>query len=318
MTALSAAERPLNSREEVPLKPAGGDMHSNRAVPQTNVGLAELLGGCVAFNGVWPTNLNLYPTFWQARLRQGRGIGVGLLYRPWLKVRDLGSRGTSHVVLGIKSGRRHHLLSDYELLYFYLVERRKRTCQILEQWPILDLENTMRLSSELSVRHPYARGVPEPVTVDFLVTEHSENGSSVRAVAVKSPDDSLKPNVLRQLAVQERWCATHGLFWALADMSGVRDVRTTLESLKFLRWWFRFGASQPSEAESERFIETFLAGYRRDETLGDAIMRTGKAVNVRREVAIQTFRHAGWHADIPVDLQSPIRLDMPVVLLNDN
>jgi len=292
-------------------------MRITRKVQQSSGGLGELLATCGEFDGSWPPNLHLYPKFWRTRLRQGRGIGVGSNYRPWLKVRDLGSCGTSHVVFGIKSGRRHHLLSDYELLYFYLVERRTSTCQIYEQWPILDLEGTLCLCSELSVHHPYARGLPDPVTVDFLIAEQRPEGRAVRSVAIKSPEDALKPHVLRSLAVQQQWCTSHGLRWVLADLAVVKDVRTTLESLKFLRWWFRLGARMPSKAETERLARTFLDAYRRDQTLAEMLARSGEILGLQRPHAIQTFRYAGWLAEIPVDLQSPIRLDAPLMLSDE-
>lgn len=292
-------------------------MRSIRDIQQSSSGLSGLLATCSEFDGAWPTDLDFYPKFWHARLRQGRGIGVGSKYRPWLKVRDLGSRGTSHVIFGIKSRRRHHLLSDYELLYFYLAERRASTCQIYEQWPILDLENTLRLCSELSVHHPYARGVPDPVTVDFLIAEQRSDGRAVRSVAIKSPEDASKPHVLRTLAVQQQWCTSHGLPWALADMSVVTDVRTTLESLKFLRWWFRLGARLPNKADSERFSHVFLDAYRRDQTLAELIARTAEILRIQRQDAIQAFRYAAWRAEIPVDLQRPIRLNAPLVLSNE-
>lgn len=289
-------------------------MRRTQEVQQSSGDLVGLLATCGEFDGAWPTNLRLYPKFWHTRLRQGRGIGVGSRYRPWLKVRDLGSRGTSHVVFGIKSGRRHHLLSDYELLYFYLVERRTSTCQIYEQWPILDLASTLRLCSELSVHHPYARGVPDPVTVDFLIAEQRPEGGAVRAVAIKSPEDALKPHVLRSLTVQQQWCTSHGLRWVLADMSVVEDVRTTLESLKFIRWWFRTGARLPGKAETERLARTFLDAYQRDQTLVELLARSGEILGLQKHHVIQIFRYAAWRAEIPVDLQSTIRLDAPLVL----
>ena len=50
-----------------------------------------------------------------ARFRkEGRGEGFGADYKPWLTARDVPSRGRSHRVLGVTTGRVHHLLSDIE------------------------------------------------------------------------------------------------------------------------------------------------------------------------------------------------------------
>jgi hypothetical protein len=46
--------------------------------------------------------------------KEGRGRGRGADYLPWLTIRDVPSRGRSHRLQGIKTGRVHHLHSDIE------------------------------------------------------------------------------------------------------------------------------------------------------------------------------------------------------------
>jgi len=81
------------------------------------------------------------------------------------------SRGTSLVSRGVFSGRSHHLLSELEAIYFYLLERRAGTAEIREQWPILDMDRTLELCARFGVRPRMRNGYPEPFTIDFLVTE---------------------------------------------------------------------------------------------------------------------------------------------------
>ncbi|WP_417450169.1 transposase [Kordiimonas sp.] len=55
-------------------------------------------------------------------IRNGYGLGVGDSYKPWVKVQDVKSKGLSEKILGIKTGRMHHLLSQGESEFFRLAQ----------------------------------------------------------------------------------------------------------------------------------------------------------------------------------------------------
>jgi hypothetical protein len=54
--------------------------------------------------------------------KEGRGQGQRAAYRPWLTIRDVPSRGWSHRLQGMTTGRTHHFLSDIECHLFYLLD----------------------------------------------------------------------------------------------------------------------------------------------------------------------------------------------------
>ena len=49
-------------------------------------------------------------------IKEGRGQGYLKNYKPWVTVRDFGSKGRSHRVYGHTTKRTHHLLSAYKNL----------------------------------------------------------------------------------------------------------------------------------------------------------------------------------------------------------
>nr|WP_175476278.1 transposase [Evansella caseinilytica] len=55
-------------------------------------------------------------------IKQGRGTGIGVDYKPWLKIQDVSSKGRSTRLKGIKTNRQHEFLSDLERNNFYLTE----------------------------------------------------------------------------------------------------------------------------------------------------------------------------------------------------
>lgn len=159
----------------------------------------------------WKSDPLLYPPYLQSRITRSRGIGSGPRYVPWLKVRDVPSRGTSQVSQGVFSGRSHHLLSELEATYFFLLERRAGTAEIREQWPILDMDRTLELCARFGVRPRIRNGYPEPFTIDFLITERVDGQLRNRAASVKSPEDAQDPDTRLRLAVEHAWCQDHDI-----------------------------------------------------------------------------------------------------------
>ena len=103
-------------------------------------------------------------------IAEGRGQGDNESYCPWLKVYDLPSRGRSHRLFGIKTGRVHHLLSDGEWKSFLRYEFDPSVLDIREQFP-LDRYQTMKTACDLGFKHPVTTdGTPYVLTIDFLIT----------------------------------------------------------------------------------------------------------------------------------------------------
>jgi len=55
-------------------------------------------------------------------IKQGRGSGIGVDYKSWLKIQDVSSEGRSTRLKGIKTSRQHEFLSDLERDHFHLTE----------------------------------------------------------------------------------------------------------------------------------------------------------------------------------------------------
>lgn len=105
------------------------------------------------------------------RIKQGRGIGQGKAYQPWLTIQDVASRGQASRVLGAKTGRRHELLSLLEKQYFYILDLTSAIRDIREQYPLLPLESTQTIASELGIKHPADphTGQDSVMTTDFVI-----------------------------------------------------------------------------------------------------------------------------------------------------
>lgn len=63
-------------------------------------------------------------------MKEGRGQGSGRDYKPWIKVSDFSSDGRVSRILGWKTNREHHFMSDGETRLFYLFEWSNRIVDI--------------------------------------------------------------------------------------------------------------------------------------------------------------------------------------------
>jgi len=262
----------------------------------------------------WKPDPLLYPPYWRARIRRRRGIGSGSDYVPWLKVRDVPSRGTSQVSHGVFSGRSHHLLSELEAIYFFLLERRAGTAEIREQWPILDMDRTLEFCARFGVRPRIRNGYPEPFTIDFLITERVDGQLTHRAASVKSPEDARDPDTRLRLAVEYAWCQDRGIPWTLVNTQ--RFNKTMLETLRFMRAWFRH-QYVPDAALEDRFMVQFAAHYAPNRLLSEVLARVSKSIRQPIAKAEDAFRYCAWSGRITPSLAHPLAMDSPVVLATD-
>ncbi|PYS46386.1 MAG: hypothetical protein DMF68_19400, partial [Acidobacteria bacterium] len=99
------------------------------------------------------------------RLKEGRGQGTGLDYKPWIRVQDLpATQGQRNRDFGMTVGRQYELLSKLERDYFLTVdfplsspnkpEKDKRKNDIREQFPLLPIDLTIAIAEQCGIKHP--------------------------------------------------------------------------------------------------------------------------------------------------------------------
>jgi hypothetical protein len=259
----------------------------------------------------WSPKINLYPRYWHSRLKRGFGLGSGSTYHPWLRVRDVPSRGTSGNPKGILISRQYHLLSTQERVYFFLLERESNIVDIREQFPILHLNATLQLCGELGVRHQRKGAHPEPFTIDFLITRQTPSGLIHEARSVKTPADAQDPKIQRRLMVEYRWCQHYSIDWKL--IASENFTPEVLSTLTFERGWSRQGFT-PDARASDTFAAVFLSIYRPNLTLRELVEACSRALKLGYSQCLNQFRYCAWSGRIAVDPLSRLAINLPVTL----
>lgn len=229
-------------------------------------------------------------------------------YEPSITAVHSKSRGIAQRILGVTTGREHHLLSRYERGVFLVGDFDSGIKNIREQFG-LPVRLTQVLATLVGTKHPWHEGEPAMLTTDFLFTLKGTPPVYV-AVDFKMVKD-LTENAQKKLQLA-----------ALAlSLAGVRHFTITEKDIpeqvvRNLRWLHIHRLpvdSPPLDEEALYRVEPHLR----------QILEDGKTEIY--EAACQVARHSGISASTlsracywlaantwAVDMNKPIGPDFPV------
>lgn len=153
----------------------------------------------------------------QRYIKDGRGQGEVMDYKPWINIHDFPSNGNVSRCKGLKTGRVQHFMSDNETRYFYLLEWSDKVIDIREQYPLLDRDDAMKIAKNKSIRYPVdieAR-VPLILTTDFMITVNDNGRKYDIARTIKLSADLDKPRVLEKYEIERCYWEKRGIDWGI-------------------------------------------------------------------------------------------------------
>jgi len=190
-------------------------------------------------------------------LKEGRGQGVGVDYRPWIQVQDFPSLGMVSRVSGAKTGRIHHLMSNLELSLFYLLDWSEDVLDIREQYPLLDLTQAVEIAECAQIKYPYDKksGFPYVLTSDFYL----ETKQGAKVVSVKSSSELGKMRVREKLEIERRYWTERGVGWSIVTGNEInRTKASNIEWLSQAKDLMAFGMTEDMRnACCEYFLESY-------------------------------------------------------------
>lgn len=172
----------------------------------------------------------------EKREKEGRGQGRFENYKPYLKIQDVATKGLATRIKGTKTGRNHHLLSNLELDYLYVLDWSENVIDIREQYP-LDLSETLALAKEVNISHPPRSEPNNPIviTTDFLITIRQPIGTKEIARTIKPSEDLTNSRVLEKFEIERLYWEERKIDWGIVTEL---DINQTL--VKNLRWLYRY------------------------------------------------------------------------------
>ncbi len=145
------------------------------------------------------------------------GTGDKENYRPFIEVGEFGSLGTAACVVDYKTGRSVHLLSQAEIIAWYLLRWEDNVIDIKEQYP-LNIKETLKIAEDYGVKHPFKNDEPIILTTDLYVISNTGN----LAVSIKASKNNLNYN---NLFIEKKYWENHSVHWKLISKEEFNIIR---------------------------------------------------------------------------------------------
>lgn len=238
-------------------------------------------------------------------LAEGRGQGELAEYKPWIQIHDFPSKGIVSRVKGCTTGRIHHLMSNLELWYFYLLDWSEKTTDIREQFPLCEISDAIEIADSCGIRYPYDRvsGFPYVLTTDFLIT--TNDGYVARAIKPKA--ELQKPRVKEKLEVERRYWLKRDIDWRIITENEI--PHTKIRNIEWLCSGNDFNALVSNKDLAQRYEELFMemycyGGY----PIVTIIRRLEESCGLGEGTGMALFKHLVRSKSIELDLDKQINL----------
>ena len=238
-------------------------------------------------------------------VREGRGSGWGPGYAPWIYVQDLASLGVASRVRGRKTGRVHHLMSNNELAYFYILDWSDIVIDIREQYPLADLENAVGIAAQAGIRYPRDNisGYPYVLTCDFMIT----TVDGIKARTIKMTSDLDNPRTLEKLEIERRYWSARGVDWKI-----VTEREISFQKSKNIQWLYTANSinsaiNEPNARPLARamMIQMITGG---DCSIREAAQAIDREWLFPSGFGMQIFKQLVLNKEITVNLEKPLDL----------
>ena len=235
------------------------------------------------------------------------------VYKPWLEVREVPSKGRSRKVKGIKMDHTHHFLSDLEYHTYLLLEFDPSVTGIYDQYPLLPRDDSIIIANELGIRHPVypQSSTPIVLTTDFLFDYESPSGNVKRKGISVKPQSELNiekkdaRRTLHKMELEKLVNAKNDI-----ELKCVTEKSINKSKIYNLKWFIHDAVI---DAELDRVNNTWLPCFKEkvvlsDSKLIDLLKLIAKSISIRYEDSVRLYRHNMWNQNLKADLDKKIQL----------
>lgn len=250
----------------------------------------------------------------QRYISEGRGKGEGKNYKPWLTIQDVPSDGRVTRCQGWKTKRIHHLMSDHETRYFFLLEWATDVVDILEQFP-LEREKTCKIAENKGIRYPQDTKTKTPLvlTTDFLIKVKQNQDVKYFARTIKPSSFLETRRVIEKFEIEREYWKQKEVNWAIVTE---KDIPIPLA--KNIEWmhsayWLE-DIDDYHSTDCQKLIHILLMQFERVEQIPmiDLLTQLDAQHNLNPGSFLFIFRHCLSRRFIQCDLTNKFDLRKPI------
>lgn len=246
-------------------------------------------------------------------LKEGRGQKEGKDYKPWLTVQDFPSKGRCHRIFGWKTGRIHHLFTDSEARFFYLLEWEDAVIDIREHFPLLDFNDWVQDRADLrfDLFTDKKSGTPYVISTSFLITLKDQAKVGYFARSLKAASELDKKITLERLEIERRYWQARGIDWGIVTNKDIPIIRAkNIEWVHSAR--YDYADAGLTESDLAELGEAFLHRLSQSaESIRKTAQKFDKDYGLDPGTGMFLFRHLIAVKRIKVNMDEPIDLSCP-------
>ena len=171
-------------------------------------------------------------------------IKIGKDYVPYTKTNTFSSKGRATRIMGIKTGRIHHLQSDNQYRAFMYFEWANQVIDIRESYPLLDIMEVIDNKDDLRFDKFKDKEKDKQfiLTTNFLLTVDKGNGDiEYVARTVKNTSELSRTITAEKLEIERRYWDAKGIDWRIItekelDKQYVKNIEFVRETLLHSQW----------------------------------------------------------------------------------
>lgn len=216
-------------------------------------------------------------------------------------------------MLGLKTGRIHHLHSDNQYRAFLLFEFNSKVVDIRESFPLLDINEVIDDKEDLRFDKFADRETKEPyvLTTNFVLTVKDDDGKEILlARTIKNTTELKRKITFEKLEIERRYWQQRGVDWkVITEKQLPRQLAKNIE-------WVRETMLEGSEGQlNKEELSAVLLRYLLENdklSLKEILKLFDKTEGLQKGSALFLFRYLIAKKEIVIDMTKKIDLSITV------
>ncbi len=248
-------------------------------------------------------------------IKEKRGLGVGRSYKPWLTTREVPSKGRSTRGAGWKTGRLQHFFSDNETRYFYFLEWADCIEDIMEQYPLSDYEDAMKIAYEVGIKYPVSKidSFPYILTSDFMITLNLDGKKVNIARTIKPAEELDKHDVIEKFEIERRYWLKRGIDWGIVTEAEISRVFAA--NVEWLHQEYNLEFPEFGQDDIESLCKTLKIKLSSNITIRQVCDEFDAEYNLITGTALSLLKHLIARKQVAMDMEKTFEITDSVQML---
>lgn len=238
---------------------------------------------------------------------------IGKDYVPYTKTNTFSSKGRATRIMGIKTGRIHHLQSDNQYRAFLCFEWSDQVLDIRESYPLLDVMEVIDSKEDLRFDRFKDKEKDKQfiLTTNFLLTVDKGNGDlEYVARTVKNTTELSRAITAEKLEIERRYWEAKEIEWKILtekelDKQYVKNIEFVRETLLQSQW-------QEQELQEMGNKMAILLMNSANLSLKQVIKEFDRILNLNEGTGLFVFRYLIAKKKIHIDMFKKIEMNKKV------